>query len=87
MPLSATDKLLHERIEGDFTFHAPKGDQPERYKAIRDKAKSLALLIVELCPDRRERSLALTKLEEAIMWANASIARSEPSQPPPVEKG
>lgn len=29
-----------------------------------------------LCPDSRELSLAITKLEEAIMWANASIARS-----------
>ncbi|HXA25589.1 MAG TPA: hypothetical protein VNW90_25200 [Acetobacteraceae bacterium] len=77
MPLSATDKMLVERIEGDFTFHAPKGDQPARYQKLRDQAKALALLIVELCPDRRERSLALTKLEECVMWANAGIARQE----------
>ena len=25
----------------------------------------------------REKSLAMTKLEEAVMWANASIARNE----------
>lgn len=75
MPLSAADKMYHDRIESDFTFHAPKGDQPERYQKIREKAKALALLLVEVCPDRRERSLALTKLEEAVMWANAGIAR------------
>ena len=28
-------------------------------------------------PQGRERALALTKLEETIMWANAGIARSE----------
>lgn len=26
-------------------------------------------------PDSREKSIALTKLEEALMWANAGIAR------------
>lgn len=78
MPLSADAKMLYERITSDFSYHAPQGDQPERYVKIREKAKSLALLIADLCPDRRERSLALTKLEECVMWANASIARSGP---------
>ena len=65
------------QIEKNFSYHQPKGDQPERYEAIRDEAKKLAYVISNLCPDSRERSLALTKLEEAIMWANASIARNE----------
>jgi len=37
----------------------------------------LAAYINENCPDSREKSLAFTKLEEAVMWANASIARNE----------
>lgn len=78
MPRSATDKVLCDRIENDFSYHAPKGDQPERYQTIRAQAKALALLIVDLCPDGRERSLALTKLEECVMFANAGIARSGP---------
>lgn len=72
---SATDKLLQERIENDFTYHAPTGDQPQRYEKIRADGKALALTLVNLCPDTRERSLALTKIEEAVMWANAAIAR------------
>jgi hypothetical protein len=75
MPLSATDKMLTERIESDFTYHPPKGNEAEHYQKIRASAKALALLLVELCPDRRERSLALTHLEETVMWANAAIAR------------
>jgi hypothetical protein len=63
--------------ERAFTYHKPFGSQPERYVAIRDKAKELAYLILNACPGSRERSLALTKLEEASMWANASIARNE----------
>ena len=41
------------------------------------QTKELAYLIDELCPASREKSLALTKIEESIMWANASIARNE----------
>ena len=64
-------------FENVYTYHAPKEDQPERYEEIRYKAKMLAAYIEENCPDSREKSLAHTKLEEAVMWANASIARNE----------
>ena len=64
-------------IEKRFTYHAPKEGQPKKYQDLRREAKSLAYLIYELCPDSRERSLALTKLEECNMWSNAAIARNE----------
>ena len=64
-------------LEKRFTYHAPKPDQPEKYTAIRAKAKELAEMIVELVPESREQSLALTNLEQAVMWANAGIARNE----------
>ncbi len=64
-------------IESNFTYHPPKNDQQERYVTIRDEALTLALIIDDLCPDSREKSLAMTKLEESVMWANASIARNE----------
>ena len=63
-------------LDNVYTYHAPKADQPAKYVQLRDKAKELAELVVELCPDSRERSLALTKIEESSMWANASIARN-----------
>lgn len=63
-------------IEKRFTYHAPKEGQAEMYEEIRAKGKELAYLIEELCPQGREKSLATTKLEESVMWANASIARS-----------
>jgi len=66
-----------EQIEKAFTYHAPKGTQAERYVAIRNAAKTYAELLVHLCPESRELSLALTHLEEVVMWSNASIARNE----------
>ena len=64
-------------IENSFTYHPPKDYQVGKYIAIRKTAKDLANMIDQLCPESRERSLAFTKLEEAVMWANASIARNE----------
>jgi hypothetical protein len=65
------------QITNIFTYHAPKDDQPARYEALRKKAREMAELIAESCPDSRERSVALTNLQQAVMWANASIAINE----------
>jgi len=67
---------MNPKIENAFSYHAPKEGQPEKYQAIRGKAKELAYLIEELVPQSREQSLAMTKLEECTMWANAGIARN-----------
>ncbi|MFM9972938.1 MAG: hypothetical protein ACKVQK_31565 [Burkholderiales bacterium] len=61
-------------LEEIFTFHPVKEGQAEKYGAIRAKALELALLINALCPDSRERSLSITKLQEVVMMANGSIA-------------
>lgn len=66
---------MNQLLEDNFKYHAPKEGQPEKYTAIREKAKELAYLIDELVPTSREKSLANTKLEEVSMWANAGIAR------------
>jgi len=68
---------VNPMIENNFKYHAPLEGQPEKYTALRMKAKSLAYMIDQLCPDSREKALAMTNLEQAIMWANSSIARNE----------
>ena len=57
-----------------FTYHAPDGQQAAAYEDLRANAKAMAEGMVEMCPESRELSLALTKLREAVMWANAAIA-------------
>ena len=71
------EKRPSESVENNFTYHPPKPGQAERYQTIRDIAKGLAMFLEDHCPESRERSLAMTKLEECVMWANAAIARNE----------
>lgn len=75
IPFAPFDK--NPVIENNFKYHSPKEGQQEKYTTLRDTAKELAHLIDRMCPMSREKSLATTKLEESIMWANASIARNE----------
>lgn len=76
--------ITHDDLANRFTYHAPSGNQTERYEDLRAGAFGLAELIVETTPHSREQSLALTKLEEAVMWANAAIARNEVAVPEPA---
>lgn len=69
--------MPNKTIENNFTYHAPNDEQQKKYVKIRSEAKRLANIIDKNCPESREKSLAMTKLEEAVMWANASIARNE----------
>ena len=71
------DEKTKARLDKTFTYHTPKTDQAVRYTDIRNKAKELAEYICGMTPPSREQSLALTKLEEAVMHANAAIARNE----------
>jgi hypothetical protein len=71
-----SDKALEE-LKNRFQYHAPTLDQTDRQGKIRRNAFSLARIFMESCPDSRELSLAMTKLDEAVMWANAAISRNE----------
>lgn len=67
-----------QQIEHNLTNHPPTSDQVVgKFESIRAAAIGLGHMVAELCPDSREKSLALTKLEETVMWAVASIARNQ----------
>jgi len=68
---------MQQQIDECFTYHPPKPDQVGRYVDLRAAGRELALLIARSSPPSRAQSVALTKLEESIMWANAAIARGE----------
>lgn len=68
---------LHDRVDHDLTNHPIPDDQDvENVELLREHAKALGHAIVEWCPPGREQSLALTQLEQTVMWAVAAIARA-----------
>ena len=75
-PYTPSEKDV-KNIDNNFVYHPPKDHQIGKYNLIRENAKEFAKFLTILCPASRELSLALTKLEEAVFWANASIARNE----------
>lgn len=63
-------------IENRFSYHAPSLAKQELHIAARNKVKDLAHYLNGVLPESREKSLSVTHLEDALMWANAAIARN-----------
>jgi hypothetical protein len=67
--------MTPEELADRFVYHAVKPEQVEIYTKLRAKAKEFAELTEAVVPESREKSLSFTHLEQAIMWANAAVAR------------
>ena len=65
-----------EDLAKRFTLAAVDDGQKQRMAEIRRLCQNLGADILGLVPESREQSLAMTKLEEAMFWANAGIARN-----------
>ena len=74
--MSISEKQKQD-ILNRFSYHAPKGDQTERYGKITEAYMNFALMIADLTPESREQSIALTLLWESRMAANGAIAVNE----------
>ena len=59
-----------------FAYHKPKDESTApRHESVRFVCREAAKAILAMVPPGREQALAITKLEEAMMWGNAGIAR------------
>jgi len=63
-------------MKDKFDYHKPTDEQKEDMQANRDAYKALYAQL-ETLPDGREKSLALTRLEESAVWANKAIVFEE----------
>lgn len=66
---------MNPELENRFKYRNANPEQLDKMELIREKFIELAKLIDEECPVSREKALALTNLETASFYANASIAR------------
>lgn len=70
----ARNEMIGE-LQDLMAYHPPNQDQIARFNTLRADLMNLGATILTQCPPGRERSLAITKLEEVRTWANASVAR------------
>lgn len=74
-------EMLLQRVERDFTYHAPSGRDVKWMAEFREAAKALAKLAVEHSDPvagGRELAQCLTSLELAVQHYNAGLARHSP---------
>lgn len=68
---------LRDRVIHNHTYHSPPSEaEALKHQIVRDVTAKCALDLISLCPVSRELSIALTKMEEAMTWANAALARN-----------
>lgn len=70
--------MTEAQLKAIFTYHAPHGDQAARYETLRAAGLLLAAAIHDLAPESGEKTLAIRRVQEAVMYANAAIACNEP---------
>ena len=59
-----------------MTYHAPTPAGVERHRRLSEAFAAAMAVVEEVVPDGREKSLAITKIEEAKMWSSAGVARN-----------
>jgi hypothetical protein len=76
-PVRASTAMSRDELDHRLTFHPFVPAQRERAAEITTLAREYGRKLLELSPGGREQALAITALEESVMWATAAIARRE----------
>jgi hypothetical protein len=72
---------MQDDIDYRVDYRQPTPEKKGRHETMRTAFKYLMRHVSENTPPGREQSFAFTKLEEALFWANAAIARDERVDP------
>lgn len=63
-------------IDKRFGYVSPNVNRAPLHENTRSEYTRLGETMARVLPESREKSLAITALEESLMWANAAIARN-----------
>lgn len=71
---------IHEKLkelQDQYNYHPPTEQRAVAHDRVRNQLLAAAQVVAYVVPKSREQALALTKIEEAMFWANAGIARTK----------
>jgi hypothetical protein len=68
--------MTQDELENRFSYHAPDEEKADLHANMRSLFGQVAGYINRFMPESREKSVVITKLEEAMFWTNAGIARN-----------
>ncbi len=66
-------------LEHLFGYHAHPADIPEvkeTHEMVNHQMRGAAEMVLDNTPECREQTIAVNKLQEAMFWANAAVARN-----------
>ena len=67
-------RMTREMVVKAFQYYPPQPHTKAAYEKLHAAFADIALLVQDLCPESREKSLAITHLQDGRMCANAAIA-------------
>ena len=77
MPQHSTD-ATRDALRKQHSHRIPDDDTQKLLRDIRQRFLNLAVALDDMLPPSRERSLAMTNLDQARQWAcNAAVANGE----------
>lgn len=62
-----------------FAYHRPSKDGLSKIAELREAFSELSVKIEAICPGSREKSVAVTNLEQAAMWAIKAVVFNDPA--------
>lgn len=65
-------------IDKPYAYHKPSSDGLDKINKLREKFSEVEALIKEVCPDSRQRSIAITNNEQTAMWAIKAVVFNDP---------
>lgn len=73
----APDQTYQELEKQYAPLYALTQDQDDRIAELKTQFLELARRIIQVCPPGRDRSLALTNIQQGKMWAVSAIAQEK----------
>lgn len=69
-------------IDKPYAYHAPSPIGLRTIAVLREEFSRLQRIIEDYCPASRHRSVAITELETAAMWAIKAVVFNDPGSVP-----